>query len=88
MIFPKRGLDFRDILVPWKKGEKKADRYYHAFTKGELRRLCQQAGLEVMDQYYVKEGVPTSWFRGHNLVTICRRPPEPPEPGPEEDPFL
>jgi len=88
MLLPRRGLDFRDILVPWKKGRKKADRYLHAFTRRELGRLCRQAGFEVLEQYYVKEGLPTSWLKGHNLVTVCRRPLEPAESESEDHPFL
>ena len=73
MFFPRNGLDFLDIIIPWKKGPVKVSRYYHAFTKGEMRRLCQRAGLEVLDQYYTKEGERHFWLKGHNLVTICSK---------------
>jgi ubiquinone/menaquinone biosynthesis C-methylase UbiE len=66
-------LDFRDILIPWKGGKSRAMRYYHAFTRGELARLCRATGFEVADNYYVKGGEKTSWWKGDNIITICRK---------------
>lgn len=43
-------LDFNDLVFPWKStnGQEICERYYHAFTKNELRRLAKRAGLEVI----------------------------------------
>lgn len=43
-------LDFGDIIFPWKDSQGKdiSSRYYHAFTKRELRRLVRRAGLTVL----------------------------------------
>jgi tRNA (uracil-5-)-methyltransferase TRM9 len=40
-------LEIGDLLFPWKnhQGDLISQRYYHAFTKGELRRLLSKAGL-------------------------------------------
>ncbi|MEI6835292.1 MAG: class I SAM-dependent methyltransferase [Candidatus Falkowbacteria bacterium] len=44
-IIFKSGLDFGDLLFPWKnnQGEAISERYYHAFTKSGLRRLLKAA---------------------------------------------
>jgi hypothetical protein len=46
-------MDFGDILFDWKnsRGENISQRYYHAFTKRELRNIIKKAGLEV-DKLY------------------------------------
>ena len=66
--------DFKDIFIAWKRGDRKVQRYYHAFTMGELRELCVTVGFEVVEQYYTdKEGKAVKWWNGKNLVTICRK---------------
>lgn len=47
----KNKMDFGDILFDWKnsKGERLSKRYYHAFRKGELRRIIKAAGLRVKE---------------------------------------
>ena len=49
-------------------------RYYHAFTRRSLARLCRTAGFEMVDNYYVAKGVRVPWWKGDNIVTICRKP--------------
>jgi len=39
-------LDFRDVLEPW---GKKVLRYYHCFSKRELKKLVEKAGFEIKD---------------------------------------
>lgn len=65
-------MDWGDVLVPWKNPDKKiiARRYYHAFKKRELRRLCKRTGLRVTKQYYERNGLHVPQRRGYNLVTI------------------
>lgn len=45
-------MDFKDILVPWTIPETKEtySRYYHAFTKGELRRLAKNNNFKILSQ--------------------------------------
>jgi len=47
-IFGQSQLDFGDILFPWKngRGEVVSERYYHAFTKHELKSLVAQSGFK------------------------------------------
>lgn len=67
----RNGWDFGDLKISWKKP--RFPRYYHAFHVKELRELCEDAGLEVVEQYYVKKGAVVGWIRGENLVTIARK---------------
>ena len=68
--------DFKDVLLPWKRGSSPVMRYYHAFTSGELRRLSEAAGFAVAEQYYTTDGKPATFWNGANLVTICRKDPD------------
>ncbi|MDD5251980.1 MAG: class I SAM-dependent methyltransferase [Patescibacteria group bacterium] len=70
-IFGGSGLDWNDVLIPWKRGTAEpVARYYHGFTRGEARRLCVAAGMEILDnRRLVEEG-----GREANLVTVCRKP--------------
>ena len=68
----RNGWDFGDLKISWKKPH--FARYYHVFTIKEMRRLCEAAGLEVVEQYYVKKGEMTDWLRGENLVAVARKP--------------
>jgi len=67
----RNGWDFGDLKVTWKKPN--FPRYYHVFTIKEMRALCEAAGLDVVEQYYVKDGEISDWRRGQNLVTIARK---------------
>lgn len=73
-IFHGSRLDFFDLLLPWKASAVRTERYCHAFTRGEMRRLCRQAGFEVLENRYYADGAAVPPWRGKNLVTICRRP--------------
>jgi SAM-dependent methyltransferase len=52
-IIGRNKMDFGDIIFDWKnsKGEKISQRYYHAFTKRELKRLSKKTGLKVKKLY-------------------------------------
>lgn len=43
-------LDFNDLIFPWKSanGQEVCERYYHAFTKNELKRLAKKVDLEII----------------------------------------
>ncbi|MDD4271310.1 MAG: class I SAM-dependent methyltransferase [Patescibacteria group bacterium] len=49
----KNQMDFGDILFDWKnnKGERISRRYYHAFTKNELKKLSVRAGFKAEKIY-------------------------------------
>lgn len=53
-------LDFGDILFPWKnsRGEVVSERYYHAFTKRELKRLIIKSGFK---QFKIKSDKYNYW---------------------------
>lgn len=67
----RNGWEYGDLKLTWKKPN--FPRYCHAFTIKEMRRLCEAAGLDVVEQYYVKKGEISDWVRGQNLVTIGRK---------------
>jgi len=52
-IFGQSKLDFGDLIFSWKnsQGEEISQRYYHAFTKNELRRLIRKTGLRTKKIY-------------------------------------
>lgn len=52
-IVGKNKMDFGDILFDWKNsaGQEVSRRYYHAFTKKELTKTIQRAGLKI-DKLY------------------------------------
>lgn len=43
-------MDFGDVVFDWKRG-KQSQRYYHAFTRTELKKLSKAAGLRVERLY-------------------------------------
>lgn len=49
-------LDFGDLLFPWKNnlGEAVSERYYHAFTNRELKKLMKKVGVENYKLYQDK----------------------------------
>jgi SAM-dependent methyltransferase len=52
-LIKKNQMDFGDILIDWKNSEGQiiSKRYYHAFTKWELRRIVKKAGLKLKKIY-------------------------------------
>jgi len=50
-ILGKNKLGFNDLVFPWKnaQGETKSERYYHAYTKKELKKLARLAGLRILE---------------------------------------
>jgi 2-polyprenyl-3-methyl-5-hydroxy-6-metoxy-1,4-benzoquinol methylase len=51
LIFRRHKLEARDLIFPWKDSAGKivSDRYYHAFTARELRRLGAATGLKISE---------------------------------------
>ncbi len=64
-LIKKNKMDFGDILFEWKdrKGTKRSQRYYHAFTKRELKRIAKKAGLKKEKIYQDK----------HNYYAVLKR---------------
>jgi len=49
-LLGKHQMDFGDILFDWKAGTR-SKRYYHAFTKRELRHIIRKSGLNIEKLY-------------------------------------
>lgn len=71
----KKQYGWRDVLVPWKnqRREVQAERYYHAFTKHEMKQLVRRVPeIKLVNQYYELHGLHVPRRRGQNLVTIIK----------------
>ncbi len=51
-LFKGSKLDFKDVFVEWKNTG--IQRYYHAFTKKELKKLFEMTGLKIEELRYLK----------------------------------
>jgi len=60
-------LEYGDVLVPW---ANKAKRYYHYFTKKEMRKLAEEAGFEIVEIGSLKN----IRNRRANLYLIAKKP--------------
>lgn len=62
-----------DFNIPWKNadGSVKADRYYHAFTPSRLRRLLQNAGFEMVDEFYTRKKEKVRFLESFNICVVC-----------------
>ncbi len=62
-----------DYLIPWKSpdGQKICDRYYHHFTRAELKDLLSQAGFAVWKMEFMGNGTWSDNKGGRNLVTVA-----------------
>jgi len=49
-LFKKNKFSYNDLVFPWKgvNGQELSARYYHAFTKKELKKLARVVGLKIM----------------------------------------
>lgn len=75
-LFGKSDLDFGDAMIPWKSNEGGgvlAERYVHAFTLRELRRLVKGAGFMVLENFYIRKGKRAHSWNGWNIVTIAKK---------------
>lgn len=52
--------DFKDIFIKW--GETGINRYYHAFTVSELRKLLKKTGFEIIET-----------FKTNNICIIAKK---------------
>jgi len=55
-LIKKNKMDLGDLLFDWKNsaGQAVSQRYYHAFTKRELKKISKQAGLKIERLYQDK----------------------------------
>jgi len=63
-LIGKSGLDFKDVLYPWKNNKGKIIflRHIHAFTKKELERLAKKANLKIERSWIFKKGKRSNIF--------------------------
>ncbi len=65
---------FADVFLPWTwKVGAPVYRYYHAFTKRELRKLATRAGFDLESVVYAKNGHRSHRFVAKNLVLVARK---------------
>lgn len=63
--------DFGDCFIPWSKSG--VMRYYHAFSKSEMRSLFSDAGYYLVDDFMVKKGsITESVFEAENFIFIAK----------------
>lgn len=69
-------ISWKDFIFPWKSpdGQIQCQRFYHAFTKGELRRLFRKSGFKVDKIFTHLEAHQKAYGRGVNVVSVVRRP--------------
>lgn len=63
--------DWNDTFIPWSKTG--VDRYYHAFTPGELKKIFKKNGFDIVDMFYTQKGKKTSFFKSHNICLVCKK---------------
>ena len=68
----KTGLDFKDIFYPWRNSDGKilAQRYFHLFTKKELKKIAEKAGFLVKEVGILER--PGS--KDNNIYLIAQKP--------------
>lgn len=68
------GNEQSDFMIPWKdaEGNVLGERYYHGFFLEELHDLATAAGLEIVEQYYIKKGEVKSIGTGENIFTVIK----------------
>lgn len=67
-------LVWSDVFLPWRwKSEQTIHRYYHAFTKRELRKLFDRANTEVYRCEYVRDNQKTAPWKAKNIVLQAQK---------------
>lgn len=64
-----------DLFIPWKNGsgKKLANRYYHSFLPGELKKLLQESGFKIIEDFSVKKGEKTEFLKSYNYCLIAEK---------------
>lgn len=75
MIFGWRnkGLDYKDVFIPFKLRNKTIMRYHHAFTRPELKRLVKKAGFNIIECYFTRRHEKISWRKGYNIILVAKK---------------
>ncbi len=58
-----KGLDWKDVYIPFKTKNGKVKRYYHCFTQNELIKLLKKHKFSIKKSYKTKKG---------NIFLICK----------------
>lgn len=68
-------LQKNDYLIPWKtqEGEVLAERYYHHFTKKEIKELLEVVGFKIEKIYYTKGNRVALKKDARNLVVVASK---------------
>lgn len=67
-------LRWNDVFWPWSWGAARTvHRYYHAFTRRELKRLLKNLPLAIERIDYVQRGQSAPFYRADNLVCVARK---------------
>jgi len=64
-----------DYIVPWKNGNGKiiAKRYYHGFSKDELKVLLEKSGFKMLDSKLFKHHTYPDDPDGRNLIVVAEK---------------
>jgi ubiquinone/menaquinone biosynthesis C-methylase UbiE len=62
-----------DFLIPWKnpQGEILAERYYHHFSKEELKNLLEESGFTIRQLEFSEQATTSDKKGGRNLIAIA-----------------
>ena len=60
----------RDCRIPF---ADRGERFVHAFTKSELRKLLRQAGFREIEVFYAKHSQKAGAFSGRNLIALAQK---------------
>ena len=65
-----------DFLIPWKnsQGKTEAKRYYHVFSRFELRQLLEITGFKIKKISFMNQGNWSGARKGKNLVVVAMKP--------------
>jgi len=68
-------LGWQDFLITWKNSQREilSQRFYHVFTKKELKKLLEKAGFKIEQIYYEYKGEESNWLKSFNLVVIAKK---------------
>ncbi|MBT3690158.1 class I SAM-dependent methyltransferase [bacterium] len=66
---------WKDYIMPWKSSDGKiqCQRYYHVFTRRELKKLFKKSNLKVIKNFLFHEPNRKVYGRGVNIVSIAKK---------------
>jgi len=68
-------ITLKDFFIPWKTpdGKIQCQRYYHAFTKDELKRLFKKSGLKIEKIFLHQNSLKREYGRGIDVVVVGKK---------------